>query len=156
MTSRPDPRSEVIKTRVQAGTSTNTTRLASRLRRHRCACAACRKQCMSVRTTKSTEVMACTSDASRDQIPKEASVTLNTGPDVQPHGRGLLHTDDYDELMAELAQVDPDLAFHVESFGFDQLLARPLLSRRDRTLGLAAALAGDGQAPTLLGRHLRS
>jgi alkylhydroperoxidase/carboxymuconolactone decarboxylase family protein YurZ len=36
------------------------------------------------------------------------------------------------------------------------LLARPGLSRRDRTLGLAAALAGDGRAPSLLQRQLRA
>lgn len=63
--------------------------------------------------------------------------------------------DQYEALLTEITQLDPDLAEHVAVFGFGNLLARPTLSRRDRTLGLAGALAGDGSAPRLLERQLR-
>jgi 4-carboxymuconolactone decarboxylase len=83
-------------------------------------------------------------------------VAVSNDSDAEAQGGGILRTDDYNELIAELAQVDPDLALHVASFGFERLFERPLLSRRDRTLGLVAALAGDGGAPRLLERQLRS
>jgi 4-carboxymuconolactone decarboxylase len=70
-------------------------------------------------------------------------------------GRALLG-DQYEALLAELTELDPELAEHVAVFGFGKLLARPTLNHRDRILGLAGALAGDGTAPRLLERQLRS
>src|SRR5947209_5491862 len=69
-------------------------------------------------------------------------------------GRSLLG-DQYQALVDDIARLDPDLADHVDGFGFAQLLARSGLSPRDRALGLASALAGDGRAPQLLERQLR-
>jgi alkylhydroperoxidase/carboxymuconolactone decarboxylase family protein YurZ len=77
-------------------------------------------------------------------------------PDQQPTARGILTDDDYAQLLADLRTLDSDLAEHVATFGFERLFSRPGLSRRDRTLGLAAALAGDGRAPMLLQRQLRA
>jgi 4-carboxymuconolactone decarboxylase len=72
-----------------------------------------------------------------------------------PHvGRSLLG-DRYQPLIDSLARLDPELAAHVDGFGFGQLLARPGLNLRDRALGLASALAGDGRAPELFERQLR-
>ena len=74
--------------------------------------------------------------------------------DPEAVGRALLG-DGYPDLLAGLAELDPELAEHVVSFGFGGLLARPVLAARDRALSLAAALAGDGRAPDLLTRQLR-
>lgn len=81
---------------------------------------------------------------SEDRVPVAARV-----------GRELLG-DGYEALLGELAELDPALAEHVADFGFGALLPRPVLSVRDRTLSLAAALAGDGRAPDLLERQLRA
>ena len=80
----------------------------------------------------------------------------NTDPGKNLPACGILTDEDYTQLVGELSELDRDLAHHVGTFGFDRLLARPGLSRRDRTLGLAAALAGDGHAPALLQRQLRA
>ena len=69
-------------------------------------------------------------------------------------GRSLLG-DGYQALIDSLARLDAELADHIDGFGFGQLLTRPGLSSRDRTLGLASALAGDGRAPHLLESQLR-
>ena len=63
--------------------------------------------------------------------------------------------DRYQLLIDSLGRLDPELAEHVDGFGFAQLLARPGLNPRDRTLGLASALAGDGHAHHLLESQLR-
>ncbi len=80
----------------------------------------------------------------------------HAGADDNVPGRGILTGDDFTQLLAHLSKLERDLARHVATFGFDRLLARPGLSLRDRTLGLAAALAGDGGAPALLQRQLRA
>lgn len=81
-------------------------------------------------------------------------MTSNSAGQVADEGRSLLG-DQYQSFINEIATLDPELADHVDGFGFAQLLGRSELSPRDRALGLAAALAGDGQASQLLERQLR-
>src|SRR5438477_12293387 len=81
-------------------------------------------------------------------------MTPDSGGEQGRVGLALLG-EQYEALLTEITELDPDLAEHVAIFGFGKLLARPTLSHRDRTLGLAGALAGDGSAPRLLERQLR-
>jgi alkylhydroperoxidase/carboxymuconolactone decarboxylase family protein YurZ len=83
-------------------------------------------------------------------------VAFEPEPGKNVPARGILTDEDYAQVREQLAQIDTDLAHHVSTFGFGRLLARPGLSLRDRTLGLAAALAGDGHALGLLQRQLRA